>query len=55
MLSTYVNTVGILNAVALGGEIGKRAVENNYLSVLSQKTISINLNKKLILLVLVIL
>ncbi|AZI14722.1 hypothetical protein EIA51_08955 [Avibacterium paragallinarum] len=26
------NTVGILNAAALGGEIGKRAVENNYLS-----------------------
>ncbi|MFQ1050098.1 hypothetical protein ACIRXL_08525 [Avibacterium paragallinarum] len=30
MLLTYVNTVGILNAVALGGEIGKRAVENNF-------------------------
>lgn len=28
------NTVGILNAAALGGEIGKRAVENNYLSSL---------------------
>ncbi|MEE3607474.1 VENN motif pre-toxin domain-containing protein [Avibacterium paragallinarum] len=26
------NTVGILNAAALGSEIGKRAVENNYLS-----------------------
>ncbi|WP_410686661.1 VENN motif pre-toxin domain-containing protein [Avibacterium paragallinarum] len=26
------NTVGILNAASLGGEIGKRAVENNYLS-----------------------
>ncbi|URL02662.1 hemagglutinin repeat-containing protein [Avibacterium sp. 20-126] len=31
------NTVSTLNAAALGGEIGKRAVENNYLSVLSQK------------------
>ncbi|MFQ1050085.1 HNH endonuclease [Avibacterium paragallinarum] len=28
------NTVGILNAASLGGEIGKRAVENNYLSSL---------------------
>ncbi|PXZ39867.1 hypothetical protein DM482_03805 [Avibacterium paragallinarum] len=30
------NTVGILNAAALGGEIGKRAVENNYVALIAR-------------------
>ncbi|MEE6076870.1 hypothetical protein M5S25_11090, partial [Avibacterium paragallinarum] len=31
------NTVGILNAASLGGEIGKRAEENNYLYAFEAK------------------
>ncbi|MFZ7128938.1 VENN motif pre-toxin domain-containing protein [Avibacterium avium] len=29
--NSAINTVSTLNAATLGGEIGKRAVENNYL------------------------